>query len=53
MFDSLYEQEADFLQSMHTAMTGRYVLLGIAVALILLGIVTGDFIETWRNGATL
>jgi len=53
MFNSLYEQEADFLQSAHTSMTGRYLLLGIAVVLVLLGIVAGDFFETWRNGATL
>ena len=43
----------EVLESMHSAMSGRVIVLGIAVLLILVGIFAGDFIETWRNGATL
>lgn len=46
-------EETDTLELTHTAMPGRYIVLGIAIVLILVGIFAGDFIETWRNGATL
>ncbi len=31
----------------------RYVVLALFAALLLFGAVTGDFYETWKNGATL
>ena len=34
-------------------MTGRVIVLGLLIALLVYGIVVGDFMETWRNGATL
>ncbi len=34
-------------------MTGKIVFLALLTALLVYGIVIGDFMETWRNGATL
>jgi hypothetical protein len=34
-------------------MTGRVIVLALLIALLVYGIVVGDFMETWRNGATL
>jgi len=34
-------------------MTAKTVVLVLAAALLIYGITTGDFMETWRNGATL
>ncbi len=31
----------------------RWVALALIVMMILFGIVTGDFVEMWKNGATL
>ena len=34
-------------------LTIRYVLLALFFALFVFGAVTGEFAETWKNGATL
>jgi len=34
-------------------MTGRYILFALFIALLIIGLASGDFLETWRNGATL
>lgn len=34
-------------------MTGRVIVLALLIALLVYGIAVGDFMETWRNGATL
>ena len=36
-----------------SAMKGRAIVMALLVGLLLLGIVMGEFLETWRNGATL
>lgn len=32
---------------------GRAIVLGLLLGLLLIGIIVGEFVETWRNGATL
>ena len=34
-------------------MTAKTVVLVLTAALLIYGITIGDFMETWRNGATL
>jgi hypothetical protein len=34
-------------------MKGRAIVLALLLGLLLFGIIIGDFVETWRNGATL
>jgi len=34
-------------------MTAKAIVLVLAAALLIYGITIGDFMETWRNGATL
>ena len=34
-------------------MKGRLIVVAILIGLMVLGIMAGDFVETWRNGATL
>jgi len=46
----LYREERKTRQ-MHIGR--RYIVLAIIAAVLFLGIVLGDFNETWRNGATL
>lgn len=36
-----------------TEETFRYVLLALFAVMMLYGLLTGEFLETWRNGATL
>ena len=31
----------------------KYIILVILIVLLIYGLVTGEFVETWRNGATL
>jgi len=31
----------------------HYILLGMFIVMMLYGIAGGEFLETWRNGATL
>ncbi len=34
-------------------MTGRYIVFALFAAMLIMGLASGDFFETWRNGATL
>jgi len=34
-------------------MTAKVIVLVLMTALLVYGITVGDFMETWRNGATL
>ncbi len=34
-------------------MTGKMVFLALLTAVLVYGIAIGDFMEAWRNGATL
>ena len=34
-------------------MTVRYIVFALLIAILFLGLASGDFGETWRNGATL
>ena len=34
-------------------MTTKAIVLVLVIALLIYGITIGDFMETWRNGATL
>ena len=34
-------------------MNGRLIIVAVLIGLMVLGILAGDFVETWRNGATL
>ena len=34
-------------------MIGRYVVLALLAGALLYGVLTGEFVETWKNGATL
>ena len=34
-------------------MKAKLVVVAILIGLMVLGILVGDFVETWRNGATL
>ena len=34
-------------------MKGRAIVLALLLGLLVFGIIMGDFVETWRNGATL
>lgn len=34
-------------------MTTRYIVFAMFMILLIVGLVSGDFFETWRNGATL
>ena len=34
-------------------MKGSLIVVAILMGLMVLGILTGDFVETWQNGATL
>ena len=36
-----------------TQMKGSLIVVAILMGLMVLGILAGDFTETWRNGATL
>ncbi len=31
----------------------RYVAIAVIIIILLYGVITGDFVETWKNGATL
>lgn len=33
--------------------TFRMIILALLLSMLVFGAVTGEFIETWRNGATL
>ena len=34
-------------------MTGKLIFAAILIGLMIMGILGGEFLETWRNGATL
>ena len=34
-------------------MKGKVIIMAVLLALLVFGIFTGDFVETWQNGATL
>lgn len=34
-------------------MKGSLIVVAVLIGLMVLGILVGDFVETWRNGATL
>jgi hypothetical protein len=34
-------------------MTVRYIVFAVFLTFLTVGLVSGDFYETWRNGATL
>ena len=34
-------------------MKAKLVVVAILIGLMVIGILAGDFVETWRNGATL
>jgi preprotein translocase subunit Sec61beta len=34
-------------------MTGRYIVFALFLVMLIVGLASGDFLETWRNGATL
>jgi hypothetical protein len=34
-------------------MTVRYIMFALFFTFLVVGLATGDFLETWRNGATL
>ena len=36
-----------------SAMKGRTIVMALLLGLLLFGIIMGEFVETWRNGATL
>jgi hypothetical protein len=43
----------DRLQLPLSLLKGRAIVLALLLGLLLFGIIMGDFVETWRNGATL
>ena len=36
-----------------SAMKGRTIVMALLLGLLIFGIIMGEFVETWRNGATL
>ena len=36
-----------------SAMKGKAFVMALLLGLLLFGIIMGEFVETWRNGATL